>query len=84
MPYIIKFIYNGVAGDSYYGGKSYRYCGEKYAIICNKEEARRYKTIEAARKAYYQRVIDSNNENVLGGYSCYNVPDDYEIEQVED
>ena len=84
MPYIIKFIYNGVLGDSYYGGKSYRYCGEKYAIICQKGEARRYKTVEAAKKAYYKRVIDSDNENSLGAYSCYNAPDYYVIEEVEE
>lgn len=84
MPFILKFIYNDLSCDTYYGGKSYRYGGEKYAVLCSRNEARRYKTIAQAEKAFCKRVIDSDNCYCVGCHACVNAPDDYKVEMVDE
>lgn len=83
--YVVRFIYHDTTCSyDYYGGKSYRYCGEKYAVICGLEEARRYKTKEQAEKAVLERVFDSDSIGSLGSRSCFNAPDDFEIIEIEE
>lgn len=80
MPYIIKFIYFNLNYEQYYGGKSYQYGGEKYAKLTNFEGAKRYKTKEAAERAYEKCVVDGEE----GYHACVNAPNNYKIVEVGD
>ncbi len=71
MKYILIFIYSS-APREYYGGGSYIFRGEKYAVLArSKDEAKRFKSRRIAENAY-KKLFES----------CVNVEARYEIVEV--
>ncbi|MBR0542445.1 MAG: hypothetical protein IJK26_09650 [Clostridia bacterium] len=76
--FVIEFRYNDLSTCIYYwGGRSYKTTGEKYAVICDEiKDAKHFKTRAAAQKAY--------DKFVVGRFPCHNEPDTYTIIEVDE
>lgn len=71
--YILKFIYHqGVRTVEYYGGGTYQFGGEKYAVLSS-SNPKLFKSAKSAENSYHKLMK-----------SCVNVPSEYVVEEVDD
>ncbi len=70
--YILVFVYHDGSPKEYYGGGTYIVGGEKYAVITQREKAKRFKSRKVAENAYKKLLL-----------SCANVEEGFEIEEAD-
>lgn len=71
--FVLKFIYHqGVEQVEYYGGGTYRFGGEKYAVLSSRNP-KLFKSAKTAENSYHKLMK-----------SCVNVPSEYVVEEIID
>lgn len=75
MKYILAFIenYGGTSVHEWYGGGSYIFQGEKYAVITSINKAKRFQSRKNAENAHKKLSA-----------SCVNVNNEFDILEVEE